>query len=106
MRIHINLSVKDLDRSIDYYTRLFGVGPSKIRSDYANWQLLLNGSIEAQLGTIDYLQMKWDQAYERLGKGQRIAEVVLTDELPRSTIGKVLTCSRPPQWCNVCFWWI
>ena len=39
MRIHINLSVADLDRSIAFYTRLFGTGPSKVRGDYANWRL-------------------------------------------------------------------
>lgn len=39
MRIHINLSVADLDRSIAFYTRLFGRGPSKVRADYANWRL-------------------------------------------------------------------
>ncbi len=39
MRIHINLSVADLDRSIAFYTRLFGAGPSKVRGDYANWRL-------------------------------------------------------------------
>ena len=38
-RIHINLGVHDLDRSIAFYTRLFGVGPSKVRADYANWRL-------------------------------------------------------------------
>jgi catechol 2,3-dioxygenase-like lactoylglutathione lyase family enzyme len=38
-RIHINLSVSDLDSSVAFYTRLFGEGPSKIRGDYANWRL-------------------------------------------------------------------
>ncbi len=38
-RIHINLSVQDLDRSIAFYTRLFGEGPHKVRADYANWRL-------------------------------------------------------------------
>ncbi|MDJ0522046.1 MAG: ArsI/CadI family heavy metal resistance metalloenzyme [Planctomycetota bacterium] len=38
-RIHVNLNVADLDRSIAFYTRLFGAGPSKVRADYANWRL-------------------------------------------------------------------
>ena len=38
-RIHVNLNVADLDRSIAFYTRLFGTGPSKVRADYANWRL-------------------------------------------------------------------
>jgi catechol 2,3-dioxygenase-like lactoylglutathione lyase family enzyme len=38
-RIHVSLQVADLDRSIAFYTRLFGTGPSKLRGDYANWRL-------------------------------------------------------------------
>lgn len=39
MRVHININASDLDRSIAFYTRLFGTGPSKVRGDYANWRL-------------------------------------------------------------------
>ncbi len=38
-RMHVNIDVDDLDRSIAFYTRLFGAGPSKVRGDYANWRL-------------------------------------------------------------------
>ena len=38
-RVHVNLNVRDLDRSIAFYTRLFGTGPSKVRPDYVNWRL-------------------------------------------------------------------
>lgn len=38
-RIHVNLSVADLDKSIGFYTALFGTPPSKTREDYANWRL-------------------------------------------------------------------
>lgn len=38
-RIHVNVNVADLDRSIAFYTRLFGAGPAKVRADYANWRL-------------------------------------------------------------------
>lgn len=38
-RMHVNVNVADLDRSIAFYTRLFGEGPSKVRADYANWRL-------------------------------------------------------------------
>jgi acyl-CoA synthetase (AMP-forming)/AMP-acid ligase II/acetyl esterase/lipase len=41
-------------------------------------------------------------ANERLGKGQRVSEVVLMDDLPRSTIGKVLKKDlREPYWANI-----
>jgi catechol 2,3-dioxygenase-like lactoylglutathione lyase family enzyme len=36
---HIALHVQDLMRSIDFYRRLFGVEPVKVRSDYAKFDL-------------------------------------------------------------------
>jgi catechol 2,3-dioxygenase-like lactoylglutathione lyase family enzyme len=38
-RVHINLPVADLDASIAFYSRVFGISPSKLRSDYANFRL-------------------------------------------------------------------
>jgi catechol 2,3-dioxygenase-like lactoylglutathione lyase family enzyme len=38
-RVHINLPVRDLDKSIDFYHRLFDAAPSKVKSDYANFRL-------------------------------------------------------------------
>lgn len=42
----------------------------QIQSDYGRWQFLLRGQLEAQLGMIDYVQMKWDEALPRLQRGQ------------------------------------
>ena len=38
-RIHIGLDVKDLERSIAFYSNLFGAEPSLRRPDYAKWML-------------------------------------------------------------------
>ena len=38
-RIHVNLNVRDLTRSVAFYSTLFGHVPTKIRSDYANFRL-------------------------------------------------------------------
>lgn len=38
-RFHVNLSVKDLQQSVEFYTALFGAGPSVIKADYAKWML-------------------------------------------------------------------
>lgn len=38
-RVHISLAVKDLERSVEFYSKLFGTGPTKLKSDYANFRL-------------------------------------------------------------------
>ncbi len=38
-RVHVNLNVRDLDRSVAFYRTLFGAEPSKTRADYANFRL-------------------------------------------------------------------
>ncbi len=37
--IHINLKVKELEKSISFYNELFGTKPTTVKSDYAKWQL-------------------------------------------------------------------
>ncbi len=37
--IHINLRVKELERSIQFYNELFGAQPTTVKPDYAKWQL-------------------------------------------------------------------
>ena len=41
-----------------------------IRGKWANWQLLLDSSIDAQLGMLEYAQRKWDAALPLLEKGR------------------------------------
>jgi catechol 2,3-dioxygenase-like lactoylglutathione lyase family enzyme len=36
-RLQLALNVSDLQESIDFYTKFFGVGPAKIRPGYANF---------------------------------------------------------------------
>ncbi len=38
-RIHINITVSDLEASIDFYSKVFGTEPSKQKADYANFRL-------------------------------------------------------------------
>lgn len=37
--IHINLKVKELEKSILFYNELFGAAPTTVKADYAKWQL-------------------------------------------------------------------
>jgi len=38
-RLHVNISVSDLDSSIGFYNSLFGAEPSLVKPDYARWML-------------------------------------------------------------------
>lgn len=38
-RLHVHLKVKDLDRSVAFYSALFGRNPDKLETDYAKWML-------------------------------------------------------------------
>jgi catechol 2,3-dioxygenase-like lactoylglutathione lyase family enzyme len=38
-RLHVHIAVDDLDRSIGFYSTLFGAQPGVRKSDYAKWML-------------------------------------------------------------------
>lgn len=38
-RLHVHMSVADLDQSIRFYATLFGAEPTVIKDDYAKWML-------------------------------------------------------------------
>ena len=38
-RLHVHVGVTDLDRSIAFYSGLFGTAPSVTKDDYAKWML-------------------------------------------------------------------
>lgn len=38
-RMHIHLSVENIDASVAFYTKLFGAEPSVLKDDYAKWML-------------------------------------------------------------------
>jgi len=38
-RLHVHVSVADLNQSIQFYSTLFGAQPSKQKDDYAKWML-------------------------------------------------------------------
>ena len=61
MRLQLALNVADLAEAVDFYTRMFGVGPAKSRPGYANFAIeqpplklvLFEG--EGASGTINHL---------------------------------------------------
>ncbi len=38
-RLHVHVAVGDLDRSIAFYSTLFGAAPAVVKDDYARWML-------------------------------------------------------------------
>jgi catechol 2,3-dioxygenase-like lactoylglutathione lyase family enzyme len=81
-RMHVHVSVRDLDASIRFYSELFDAQPVVIKPDYAKWMLddpRVNFAIsarDAQPG-IEHLgiqvadRSELEQVYERLRKADR-----------------------------------
>ena len=68
-RLHIHLGVADLDRSVDFYSHLFGQAPSRRESDYAKWMLedpRINFAISARTSAtgVDHLGIQVDSEAE------------------------------------------
>lgn len=68
-RMHIHVGVDHLDQSINFYSALFGVKPSKTKSDYANWMLddpCVNFAISTRGGKtgVDHLGIQVEQDHE------------------------------------------
>lgn len=38
-RMHLHVAVEDLDRNVQFYSTLFGTGPTVLKPDYAKWML-------------------------------------------------------------------
>jgi catechol 2,3-dioxygenase-like lactoylglutathione lyase family enzyme len=38
-RLHLNIKVKDLETSVDFYQKLFNAAPTVLNADYAKWML-------------------------------------------------------------------
>ena len=38
-RLHVNLSVADLEQSVRFYSTLFATAPAVVKADYAKWML-------------------------------------------------------------------
>ncbi|WP_210466251.1 MULTISPECIES: ArsI/CadI family heavy metal resistance metalloenzyme [Rufibacter] len=54
-RLHVNISVKDLQESVEFYTALFAAQPTVLKTDYAKWMLedpRVNFAISSHQGSI------------------------------------------------------
>lgn len=87
-RFHAHLHVDDLNKSIDFYSKLFGAEPSRVESDYAKWMLddpRVNFAISTrghQAAGLDHFGFQVDEAAELAELKQRAqaAGMTLLDE--------------------------
>lgn len=92
-RFHVSVSVKDLDKSIAFYSGIFGQCPTLARDDYARWMLqdpILNFSIQSRgrpIG-IDHVGMQADNDEEL----QDVFERMKASERPILEMGEVACC--------------
>jgi catechol 2,3-dioxygenase-like lactoylglutathione lyase family enzyme len=78
-RVQLALNVTDLDRAVEFYSKLFGVEPAKRRPGYANFAVtepplklvLLEG--QGQGGTLNHLGVEVASAEEVRQAGARLA---------------------------------
>ena len=71
-RLHVNLAVKDLQQSVQFYSTLFAAEPTVLKPDYAKWMLedpRVNFAIETRSGDhgLDHLGIQVDSR-EGLGE--------------------------------------
>jgi catechol 2,3-dioxygenase-like lactoylglutathione lyase family enzyme len=79
MRLQLALNVADLDEAIEFYSRMFGVGPAKVKPGYANFavaqpplKLVLFEGAGAS-GSINHLGVETETADEVLAAEARLA---------------------------------
>ncbi|WP_164117469.1 ArsI/CadI family heavy metal resistance metalloenzyme [Sphingorhabdus sp. Alg239-R122] len=69
-RIHIHLSVKNIEKSVAFYSKLFGQEPTMIKNDYAKWMLddpRVNFAMSSHCGTergVEHIGIQSENAEE------------------------------------------
>jgi len=79
MRLQLALNVSDLDKAVEFYTKMFGTGPAKTRPGYANFAiaeppLKLVLFEKGQDGTINHLGVEVERAEQVVAAEQRLRE--------------------------------
>ena len=86
-RFHIHVGVTDLEKSVQFYSTLFGQQPTKLKVDYAKWMLedprlnfaISTGSTEKG---VDHLGIQVEESKELIEITERLknAELGIYDE--------------------------
>lgn len=78
MRLQLALNVSDLDKAVDFYGRMFGVGPAKTRPGYANFAIddpplkLVLFENAGEPGSINHLGVETETADEVVAAEARL----------------------------------
>ncbi len=90
-RVQLALNVSDLDAAVDFYTRLFGEKPAKLKSDYANFaiaepplKLVLIAGHGAG-GTLNHLGVEVESTEEVAKANHRLEEANLETALEQNS---------------------
>lgn len=90
-RVQLALNVDDIGEAIEFYSKLFGVEPHKVRDDYANFivvdpplklVLIANGG---DPGTLNHLGVEVASTGEVVGAAERAAAQGLATTLQEAT---------------------
>ena len=82
-RLHIHISVEDIEKSRHFYTALFGIEPTKVKEDYMQWLVdepavnfaISTGSQKKGLNHLG-LQYESDEALEEAKARLKAADVI------------------------------
>jgi catechol 2,3-dioxygenase-like lactoylglutathione lyase family enzyme len=93
MRLHINLNVENLNKSVRFYSDLFAAKPAVLKDDYAKWMLedpKVNFAISTRrpVAGTDHFGIQVDSEDELRAVHARLKSA----ELPMSEEGKVACC--------------
>jgi predicted lactoylglutathione lyase len=90
MKTHISLNVSDIAKSIEFYSKMFGVAPFKVRNDYAKFDianpplnLTMNQVSFERGGSLSHLGLQVESTEEVLEMGRRWQEnsLITLDEM-------------------------
>jgi hypothetical protein len=90
-RVQLALNVSNIDEAIAYYSKMFGVGPAKVREGYANFAIadpplklvLIEGHGEA--GTLNHVGVELEDTQAVADKITQAQNVGLPIEVQEST---------------------
>jgi catechol 2,3-dioxygenase-like lactoylglutathione lyase family enzyme len=73
-RFHVHMGVENLDRSVAFYSGLFGAEPSVIKPDYAKW-MLDDPRVNFAISTKEGVKRGIEHLGVQVENGQELAEV-------------------------------